>query len=270
MTKLILLFIAYSVVMAILKKRAEKKAREQAAANGGAVEDDFDDIEYEAEAPPEHSRTRVMKGRPFLMSGEAAETSEDRNERPDPDRGERGPTKFEKQAREQSVPEKAKPEKYSAERHQPERMETKPQSASNRGQSILDQLAKELGLPTPTETSPQPSAPAPQPRPRPQTEVRPAPVAQPATKVAIPHGQDPWASRTALGRPAAAVSSSQQRLETSINKPNLARPDDMASAMVVQAILSEAPGLRYWRGQVARRHREVSPEANAATKTAAS
>lgn len=268
MTKLILLFIAYSVVMAILKKRAEKKAREQAAANGGAVDDDIDDIEYEAEAPPEQSRTRVMKGRPFLMSGEAAETSEDRNERPDPDRGERGPVKFER-----AKPEVYQPEKLSSKSSEnlpTEKSETPARSSSNRGQAILDQLAKELGLPIPNDGYPQPStpAPAPQPRPKPQPEVRPTAVTQPAPKVAPPKAQEPWQTRTPAAKTQAPASPVYRSADSHIQRPNLTRPDDVASALVLQAIFSEPPGLRYLRGHAARRPRAVSPEANTAKPTA--
>jgi cbb3-type cytochrome oxidase subunit 3 len=270
MTKLILLFIAYSVVMAIIKKRAEKKAREQAAANGELPEDDDrEDIEPEIEAPPEKSRTRVMKGKPFLMSGEAAENDELRRERPEADRREH----------ERVTHDKPQWEKYKAERHQPEKAERaekaqsaekarpEPAKAANRGQSILDQLAKELGLPSPSGEQPVPSAP---PRKRQDTEYKPTaaeggkPTARPTAtrdneaRKWVSAGTSGSSSNSSANAPVATVQTLAP-LSSRFTNPPLSRPDDMASAMVVQAILGEAPGLRYWRDAAGRR-RPPAPE----------
>ncbi len=271
MNTLIVLIIIGQVVYTLWRKRAAQKAEQEA---------DFPEGEIPAAEHPKASRTQTsgqvrgatptyraeapeakaqtQRSKPFIPGNEAEvheEHSRTRRNTPDWDRDTHGESPF------------SKPKATSVEKGTPGASSSPVQKpAKGLGRDLLDQLAKELGLPAPDEIIERQSRPAPaksSPA-KPETKAPEKGRAKEAVYAERNYSERTYAERSGRDdirrRPtatqAAVSASAASSMPLALPPLALMRPEDVAAGIVVQSILSEAPGLRLW--QQSRRSRPNS------------
>lgn len=265
MNTLIVLIIIGQVVYTLWRKRAAQQAEQEADLPGeempaaehpkasrtqtsGQVRGATP--AYRAEAP--EAKAQSMRGKPFVPGSEAEvheEHSRTRRDLPNGDRGEHEASPFSRpKPKAPDAPRSAPPASASPSRN----------PGKGLGKDLLDQLAKELGLPAPDEIlNRPPSRPTPA-KPAPANAAAKAPE-KGRPKEAV-YSERNYAERTYTERSGrddnrrrpiatqAAVSASAASSKPLDLPPlALARPEDVAAGMVLQSILGEAPGLRLWQ-----------------------
>jgi|GEM_PF-5935867 len=223
MTKIIFLIILAQVVFGIYRQRAARKAAEaEAQAENGEV------------IPADNRQDRDQIGQRRRESENIRDSHDEHHRtqraRPDWEAGEHQPSPLRQPRR---------PDKRS------QAPSKTPSKAKSLGRDLLEQLAKELGLPMAEEKESPPSRPNAPPQP-----ARPHPALPGTAKKAAKGPERPREkSPDALRKPSPILEPLSHAVAppAAIPLPMISKPEDVASAIVLQAILGEAPGLKSWK-----------------------
>jgi hypothetical protein len=283
MTKILLLFLLYSVVVAIMKKRAAK----QAAENGDDGEDG-DELEMKpAPAPPQKEKGRktidlgpdrsykeagakAPDAKAQKVRGRSVTTESEETDRDEHRRSQRGSTDWEADEHAPSPFRKSNPAKAA---NNPPSQSEAPTPAKKAGREVLEILARELGLPIPTEPTP-PSRPAPAKyKPPVIPEVESAAAKKPARPTISDEVRNSnWDGKRAKDKSAIAAKAKADdpyarqgfasnggtaKYASRLSAESLREPGDVANAIVMQSLLGEPPGMRYWKQRL--HPKSVSP-----------